>query len=120
MLSGKSWCHIALLGAVIDVCHSKTVNVLDVVYGLKHSGRTLYGFGALGTLVHVAHAHAYTLDTHTHAGRLVHTLNAHPRRHAPDAHAHIGCLAHPRCVRAHRMPRAPSTNTNVHAEQLPA
>ncbi|KAF8460871.1 hypothetical protein DFH94DRAFT_600867, partial [Russula ochroleuca] len=23
----------------------KTVNVLDVVYGLKHSGCTLYGFG---------------------------------------------------------------------------
>ena len=26
--------------------HSKTVTALDVVYALKRSGRTLYGFGA--------------------------------------------------------------------------
>lgn len=29
-----------------DHIHSKTVTALDVVYALKRSGRTLYGFGA--------------------------------------------------------------------------
>jgi hypothetical protein len=29
-----------------DSMHSKTVTALDVVYALKRSGRTLYGFGA--------------------------------------------------------------------------
>lgn len=28
------------------ISHSKTVTALDVVYALKRSGRTLYGFGA--------------------------------------------------------------------------
>ncbi|KAL1739790.1 hypothetical protein HDZ31DRAFT_48795, partial [Schizophyllum fasciatum] len=27
-------------------CHRKTVTALDVVYALKRSGKTLYGFGA--------------------------------------------------------------------------
>ena len=37
---------------IVVVCHSytafrrKTVTALDVVYALKRSGRTLYGFGA--------------------------------------------------------------------------
>jgi hypothetical protein len=118
MPSSKSWCHIPFLGAVIDVCHSKIVNVLNVVYGLKHSGCTLYGFSASGTLVHNVHTHV--LDTHAHTGHLAHTLDAHPRQRAPDAHVHVGCLAHPRCVCARRMPRAPSTNTEAHAGHLPA
>ena len=29
-----------------DLLRSKTVTALDVVYALKRSGRTLYGFGA--------------------------------------------------------------------------
>jgi histone H4 len=37
---------LPFLSAVTDVCHSKTVTALDVVYALKRSGRTLYGFGA--------------------------------------------------------------------------
>jgi histone H3/H4 len=44
MLSGESCCLITLI--VTDVFHSKTVTALDVVYALKRSGRTLYGFGA--------------------------------------------------------------------------
>lgn len=30
----------------LQISHSKTVTALDVVYALKRSGRTLYGFGA--------------------------------------------------------------------------
>lgn len=35
---------VRLLSANMEV--SKTVTALDVVYALKRSGRTLYGFGA--------------------------------------------------------------------------
>lgn len=30
----------------LNIMYSKTVTALDVVYALKRSGRTLYGFGA--------------------------------------------------------------------------
>lgn len=43
-LSGKP--HNALQYSLIHPHGSKTVTALDVVYALKRSGRTLYGFGA--------------------------------------------------------------------------
>jgi len=46
MLSGESFCLITLSKCVTNIFHSKTVTALDVVYALKRSGRTLYGFGA--------------------------------------------------------------------------
>lgn len=42
--SGKSSCDHAF-ELFLSVCR-KTVTALDVVYALKRSGRTLYGFGA--------------------------------------------------------------------------
>lgn len=45
MLNGEPTPHpIHLLSANMEA--SKTVTALDVVYALKRSGRTLYGFGA--------------------------------------------------------------------------
>lgn len=46
MLSGESCCLITQFKYVTSIFHSKTVTALDVVYALKRSGRTLYGFGA--------------------------------------------------------------------------
>ena len=46
MLSGESCCLITQFKCVTSIFHSKTVTALDVVYALKRSGRTLYGFGA--------------------------------------------------------------------------
>jgi hypothetical protein len=46
MLSGESCCLIPLSKCVTNIFYSKTVTALDVVYALKRSGRTLYGFGA--------------------------------------------------------------------------
>ena len=46
MLSGELYCLITLSKCVTNIFHSKTVTALDVVYALKRSGRTLYGFGA--------------------------------------------------------------------------
>jgi hypothetical protein len=46
MLNGESCCPINLSNCVTNIFHSKTVTALDVVYALKRSGRTLYGFGA--------------------------------------------------------------------------
>jgi histone H3/H4 len=46
MLSGESFCLITLSKCVTYIFYSKTVTALDVVYALKRSGRTLYGFGA--------------------------------------------------------------------------
>jgi hypothetical protein len=47
MLNGDSF--VADIGPCTDYYFpviSKTVTALDVVYALKRSGRTLYGFGA--------------------------------------------------------------------------
>jgi hypothetical protein len=39
-------CYPITLVILSDFFNSKTVTALDVVYALKRSGRTLYGFGA--------------------------------------------------------------------------
>jgi hypothetical protein len=45
MLSGMS-CVQRRYPVSSESCYRKTVTALDVVYALKRSGRTLYGFGA--------------------------------------------------------------------------
>jgi hypothetical protein len=45
MPNGESLSLVEVVRA-LTACFSKTVTALDVVYALKRSGRTLYGFGA--------------------------------------------------------------------------
>ena len=55
------------------------------------------------TLMPTAHTPAprtLALDAHAHAS----TPSTRTLDDVPDAHAHVGCLAHPRCVRACRKP----------------